>query len=75
MKLSSIWTLKGFPLKERLIRTRNWIDQQVAHMLPPSVRYWVFIQMAAKATMNSKNVPATPIFEVLDNLETPKNLR
>lgn len=41
--------------------------------LPQRVKYWVAMGEIAKATRTSKDVPATPLDEVLKNLETPKN--
>jgi hypothetical protein len=46
----------------------------VAGRLPKRLRYFVTLQAIAKATVNSPNIPATPLDEVLRNLEMPKNL-
>lgn len=67
--------MSGYPLKERIIRTKNWVAQEVAARLPKSVKYWATMQSMAHATMTSKNVPATPLDEILRNLDEPKNLR
>lgn len=72
MRLISIWTLPASTFRERLRRTRDWAAQKIAHRLPKRVRYWTTIQEVARATMTSRNVPATPLTEVLDKLDRPK---
>ena len=74
MRLSTIWTIKMMSLSERLRRTRDWGTMKVASHLPLRLRYWVTLLEIGKATMDSENVPATPLDEILRNLETPKNL-
>jgi hypothetical protein len=54
---------------ERLRRTKEWAFMETARRLPRRIRYWVTIQEIAKATIDSKNVPATPIDEVLKRLD------
>lgn len=74
MRLRSIWSLPSYPLGERLRRTRDWLAMEIAANLPLRVRYWCTMQEIGRATMTSPNVPATPLDEILKNLETPKNL-
>lgn len=73
MHFSTIWT-SGYPLKEKIARTRDWAASEVGARLPLRVRYWVTLQMMGKATMTSPNVQATPLDEILRNLDTPKSL-
>jgi len=61
-------------LSERLRRTRDWGTWRVAAHLPLRLRYSTALLEIAKATRNSPNIPATPLEEVLKNLEAPKNM-
>jgi len=70
MKLKTIWTLQSMPTMERLRRTREWATIEVARRLPQKLKYWVTMQELAKATRNSHNIPATPLDEVLSNLDS-----
>lgn len=72
MKLSTIWSLEGLSTPERLRRTREWGAMTVARKLPLRVRYWTTMQEIAKATRKSPNIPATPLDEIIRNLEAPK---
>ena len=74
MRFKTIWSLPAMSLGERLRRTRDWAAQKIASSLPVRVRYWVTLQEVGKATMTSPNVPATPLDEVIRNLDAPKNL-
>lgn len=74
MFLRTIWSTPGLPLLERLRRTRDWAALQAAVALPLRVRYWVTLTEIGKVTATSKNVPATPLDEILSNLDTPKSL-
>lgn len=74
MRFKTIWSLPAMSFSERLRRTRDWFAQKVATALPVRVRYWVTMQEVGRATMTSPNIPATPLEEVLRNLDAPKNL-
>lgn len=74
MRFKTIWSIPAMSLSERFSRTRDWAAQKVAAGLPVRVRYWVTLQEVGKATMTSPNVPATPLDEVIRNLDAPKNL-
>lgn len=75
MKIIDIWSMKGFSIKERILRTRDSIAMSVAKRVPLRIRYWITINALAAASIDSKNVPATPLDEVLKNLESPKVVR
>lgn len=75
MRFSSIWSLPGLPLTERLVRTRDWAAQELAGRLPRRLRYWVTMLDLAKATKDSPNILATTLDEILRKLDAPKNLR
>lgn len=69
MRLSTIWSLPAMTTLERLRRTRDWFAMSLAAKLPRRVRYWVTMMEIAKATRTSSNIPATPLDEVLKNLD------
>jgi hypothetical protein len=69
MRFKTIWTLKGMPLREKLSRTREWLNMTVAAHLPQRLKYWVTIQEIGKASKDSPNIPATPLDQILRNLE------
>lgn len=73
MRFRTIWTLKGLPMRERLIRTREWAAMEFGSRLPLRVRYWVTMQELAKATRDSSDIPGTSLNEILDHLESPKS--
>jgi hypothetical protein len=54
---------------ERLRRTLEWATMETAAKLPQRLKYWVTMQELAKATTTSKNIPATPLDEILRRLE------
>lgn len=74
MRFRTIWTLPAMSFGERLRRTRDWAAREVAAHLPLRIRYWVTLQEVGRATMTSRNVPATPLDEILRNLKTPRDL-
>jgi hypothetical protein len=74
MRFRTIWTIPATSFVERLRRTRDWVAMTIGARLPLRIRYWVTILEIGHATVNSPNVPATPLHDVLNNLRTPKNL-
>lgn len=74
MKLRTIWTIPAMTTAERLRRSRDWAASATAARLPKRVRYWVTLQEIGKATMTSRDVPATPLSDILQNLDAPKSL-
>lgn len=72
MKFTTIWTMPGMSLGEKFRRTRDWAAMIIASSLPLRIRYWVTIQEVGHAARNSPNVPATPLEEILRELERPK---
>lgn len=69
MRLRTIWTAPKIALSERLSRTSDWFALEVATRLPRRVRYWVTLGEIGKATRNSKDIPATPLDEILKHME------
>lgn len=74
MRFWTIWRCPGLPLNERILRTRDWAAGEIGARLPLRIRYWVTLQEMGKATMHSKNVPATTLEEILVNLDRPKRM-
>jgi hypothetical protein len=74
MKFKTIWFMPGLTLKIRLGRTRESIARGIAVRLPLRIRWHVTMQMLGQATTHSKNVPATPLDEILRDLDRPKNV-
>lgn len=72
MRLKLIWTIPSMSTMERLRRTREWASWTVAGMLPKRIRYHVTMLEIAKATTKSPDIPATPLDEVLKNLDAPR---
>lgn len=68
MKFTTIWSLPGLPLKERINRTLDCWSLNIADLLPKRLAYWITIRQIGKATMTSRNVPATPLDDILRNL-------
>lgn len=74
MRFRTIWSIHAMTFAERLRRTRDWATQKVAARLPLRLRFWVTMQEIGRATMDSPNIPATSLDEILRKLETPVNL-
>lgn len=74
MRFWTIWTMPAMALSERLRRTRDWAALEATNWIPKRVRYWVTLREIGKATTHSENVPATPLEDILQNLDAPKNL-
>jgi len=68
MRFTTIWSLPGLPLKERIDRTKDLWSMNVYDILPKRVRYWVALRGIGYATKTSQNIPATSLDNVLDNL-------
>jgi hypothetical protein len=74
MRFRTIWSLRGSPLKERLLRTLDWAAMKVAANLPVRVRFWTTILEVGHATAKSPEVPATDLTYILNHLRTPKHM-
>ena len=72
MRLRTIWSIPSMTMLERLRRTREWGAWAIAGHLPLRLRYYATIGEIAKATIDSPNIPATPLDEILKNLDAPK---
>lgn len=74
MKFWTIWTMPACTLTERLKRTRDWAAMEFGARLPLRVRYWITMLELGRATMQSANVPATTLEEILKHIDTPKSM-
>lgn len=57
MRIRTIWTLPGLPLRERLSRTREAFWRGLAHRLPRPLAYWSFIDTGVRHIENDEIVP------------------
>lgn len=72
MRLRTIWTLPGLPLRERLRRTADWCDSEIAYHLPKRIKYWAVIHVGSHVTTQvTPDVPTDGItlMEVLERAE------
>lgn len=58
-------------LGDRLRWTLEIGTMETASKLPRRLKYWVTVQEIARASMDSKQFPATSIDDVLQKLDTP----
>ena len=65
MKLSTIWTLRGLPLAERIDRTREAFWRGLAHRLPRRLAYWSFIDTGVRHMGSSEVVPEVTYMDLL----------
>lgn len=49
MRITTIWSMPGMSLAERLRRTKEWAAIKTARRLPTSVKYWTCIGVATLA--------------------------
>jgi len=70
MRFTTIWTLRHMSLGERFRRTGEWALHTIGSKLPVRMRYFITIGEIAKATTNSPNIPATPLEDILKNLDS-----
>jgi hypothetical protein len=69
MKLTTIWTLRGMSLRERLNRTGELAVQTLAHHLPRKLAYWSFIDSGVRAIGPREEVPDVRYIDLLKRLE------
>ena len=72
MKPRTIWTMPGMPLRERLIRTREWLLGATAHRMPRALAYWAFIDVVTRYSREHPHavVPeiyAADVIKAMDN--------
>lgn len=75
MKLSTIWSLPGLPLSERLKRTRDSLALSAAAALPKRVRFWATVLNINHATIKINSVVgATTVDQIMKNMDLPKDM-
>ena len=65
MRLKTIWTLPGLPLRERLNRTTEAFWRGLAHRLPRRLAYWSFIDTGVRHIGSDEIVPEVPYVDLL----------
>lgn len=69
MKLSTIWTLPGASLHEKIDRTKDWAALKVAsRLLPQRVRYWAFISSGVQTIRPDEAVPSVRYVDLLSRM-------
>lgn len=68
MRISTIWTIGGMSLSERIRRTVDTTACSLAYRLPKRVKYWAFIHVGARA-MGNRVVPEALYMDVLKDAE------
>jgi hypothetical protein len=69
VKLSTIWTLKGMAFRERLRRTADWCDYEIAYHLPKRVKYWAVIHVGSQVTTQARPEVPTDAITLMEVLE------
>lgn len=69
MRLTTIWTLPAMSLAERVRRTLDVIDMNVAAHLPKRVKYWAFIQSGSSAMTPDEIVGSQSYMDLLQRLD------
>lgn len=70
MKLSTIWTLRGMPLRERMNRTGEAFVRSVAHRLPRRLAYWSFIDSGVRHMASDEVVPDVRYMDLLARMDS-----
>lgn len=68
MKLSTIWTLRGMKLSERLRRTEEALWRGLAHRLPRKLAYWSYIDTGVRHMESSEVVPEVTFTAILERV-------
>lgn len=73
MRFTTIWSLPGLPVKERIDRTLDCWALNTADWIPKRLAFWVAYRQIGIATMKSAHVPATPLDVVLKNIQNHRD--
>lgn len=65
MKLTTIWTLPGLPISERVARTGEAFMRGLAHRLPRRLAYWSLIDSGVRHMHSDEIVPDVTFMAVL----------
>jgi hypothetical protein len=69
MKLKTIWTMPAMSLRERFGRTYDLVLIKLAHHLPASLKYRVFLDVGAANIRPDETVPSVYYFDILQRME------
>jgi len=65
MKLTTIWTLRGMSLRERLNRTGELVLIKIAHHLPRRLAYRSYIDTGVRHIRDDEVVPEVTYMDIL----------
>jgi hypothetical protein len=68
MRLTTIWTLHGMTLRERLSRTGEAFVHGLAHRLPRRIAYWSFIDTGVRHMRSDEIVPEVRYMDLLERV-------
>lgn len=66
MRLTTIWTLPGLPMRERFSRTGEALLIHLAHRLPRRLAYWSFIDTGVRHIRPDEVVPDVTFTALLE---------
>ena len=69
MRLTTIWTLRGMALPERLRRTSEWAVMRIAHRLPRRLAYWSYIDSGVRTMRPDDVVPEVGYTDLLQRMD------
>lgn len=69
MNLKYIWTMPGMSFRERIERNNEWWLITLAALTPRRIRYYVTLMELGKATIESPDIPATLLSDILQKLD------
>lgn len=69
MRLTTIWTLRGMALTERLARSHEWMWRTLAHQLPRELAYWSYLDTGARTIAGDEIVPDVRYLDLLDRIQ------
>lgn len=68
MKFTTIWTLRGMSLRERLNRTSVAAIAGLAHRLPRRLAYWSFIDSGVRYMRDDEVVPEVRYMDLVQRM-------
>lgn len=70
MRITTIWSIPGIPLAERLRRTKEWAAIKTARRLPTSVKYWTCVGVATLAAGPEQYPPSVTIEQMMEYMRS-----
>lgn len=69
MRLSTIWTLRGMSLRERLNRTAELALIKIAHRMPRRLAYRVYIDVGVRNIRSDEVIPEVTYMDILQRAD------